>query len=191
MPANFTPTDTTATATDPFEDAFTQTTAEPPPTANGITQADAKSYDYALNQLLPPNEVTQLDGIADGTAARPVVHRACRLLDNDPAVDFVQLFDPNAVNPITGAPNDIFGEFATLDDQFLNAFGLGAPLDQFEDLFTGGLTNATTEALGGLGSTTGDLLGGLTGTGADTLTGLGGTGADAFTNVFADLAGLF
>jgi hypothetical protein len=185
--------DTGTTDTDPFLDAFQNNggTANTP-LADGMTQQDAISYDYALQHAgLSDAQLTQLDGIADNDIHSVVGTLPVPGPDNDPSVDFVQLFDHNAVNPLNGAPNDIFGTLAVDYDHFLNAFGLGGPLDSFEDMFTGGLTNGTSDALGGIGSTTGDLLGGLTGTGADTLTGVGGTSADAFTNVFADLAGLF
>jgi hypothetical protein len=48
----------------PFTDAFANNSGA----SAGITQADALSYDYALNQLLTPTQVGQLDALADGTA---------------------------------------------------------------------------------------------------------------------------
>jgi hypothetical protein len=185
-PTGYTGPDTPTTDLDPFEDAFLNNNGGLTTGAlsTGETYADAQSYDYALNQTLTPDQVANLDAFADGTPGTTIVGTLpVPGPDNDPAVDFVQLFDANAVSPTTGLPNDIFGTFAVDYDKFLNAFGLGAPLDQLVDSFTGGLVNPTTEALGGLGSTTGDLLGGLTGTGADTLTGLGGTGADLFAGI--------
>jgi hypothetical protein len=142
--------------------------------ATSADLTNAASYDYAIDQLLPSSEVTYLDGIASGT--NTTLGTVPTVVDNDPAADFVQIFDVHAFNPVTGAPTDALGTFAAEEDSFLNMFGLGGPLDQFEDLFTSGLVNPTTEALGGLGSTGTDLLSGLGGTGVDALT----TGLTAF-----------
>lgn len=145
--------------------------------------ANAESYDYALNQLLPQNEVTYLDGIAEGT--NKTLETGITAAQPDPAVELVQIFDPDAVNPATGAPNDIFGEFATLDDQFLNAFGLGAPLEEFIGQFEGtGLEMAGP--LGGLGDSFSGLFDGLGGTGTELASGVGSTGADAVANAVLD-----
>jgi hypothetical protein len=162
MPAGWTGEGTTANPTDldPFEDAFLNNNngSELGTLSTGETWADAQSYDYALNQGLTVPEVNTLDGMADGTITSVVPPTL--VPDNDPAADFVQIFDPNAftTNAIgVEAPNDFLGQLAVFDDSFLQAFGVAGPLDQFVDAFTGGFTGAG-------------------------LDGLFGTGTDAFTN---------
>jgi hypothetical protein len=148
----------TVSGQDPFEDALANTpAAELNPS---ITPGLAEQYDYALSQLVADGQLTapqvaQLDGIADGTVTQlsgtlPVVP------DNDPVADFVQIFDPHAFTGLPGTPEvpaDFLGQLAVFDDNFLNAFGLGAPLDQLVDAFTGGLGSTTADTLTGLTST--------------------------------------
>jgi hypothetical protein len=65
-PANYNP-DANGADLGPFTDAFANNggTATSP-LADGMTLADAQSYDYALNQLLTPTQVAGLDALADG-----------------------------------------------------------------------------------------------------------------------------
>ena len=116
-----------------------------------MTQQDATSYDYALNQLLltVTTEVAQLDGIADGTV-QTVLGTIPTVPDHDPAADFVQMFDPHAFTTPAGAgtPNDFVGQLAAFDDSFLQTIGLAGPLDQFVDVFTGGMALRHLDALG-------------------------------------------
>jgi hypothetical protein len=161
VPSSFTPDAGTTGDVDPFEDALTNT-----PTASldpNITPTLAEQYDYALSQLvadgqLTSAQVTQLDGIADGTV-HSVTGTLPVVADDDPAADFVQIFDPNAFTsslpgaPESVTPNDFLGVLAVDYDNFLNAVGLGGPLDQLVDTFTGGLGSTGTDMFTGLTST--------------------------------------
>jgi hypothetical protein len=97
VPAGYNP-DAGGADLGPFTDAFANNSGA----SAGITQADALSYDYALNQLLTPTQVGQLDALADGTATTVVTGTPGEPTTPDPFLD--------ALNATVAAPTP--GELA-------------------------------------------------------------------------------
>jgi hypothetical protein len=126
-----------------FTDAFTNAGA---PASTATLEGGA--FDTAL-----PGVSGSIDPTVDSLATTVPVAAP----DTDPAVDFLQIFDPSAftTNASTGVetPDNFLGVLAVDYDNFLNAFGLGAPLDQLVDTFTGGLGSTGTDMFTGLTST--------------------------------------
>ena len=76
----------------PFTDVFANNSGA----STGITQADALSYDFALNQALSSTQVGQLDALADGTATTVVTGTPPEPITPDPFLD--------ALNATVAAP---------------------------------------------------------------------------------------
>lgn len=134
-----------------FADAFTNA---------GVSSTTAATTGGAFDTALS-GVATQIDPIVDNLAPVTVV-------DNDPAIDLLQAFDPHAFTLVGGVetPANFLGTLAVDADSLLNTFGLGAPLDQFDDTLLGAFT-------GGLGTNVDPLLNAFTGglgTTTDTLT---------------------
>ena len=121
QPSGYAPPDSATRDLDPFR---TRSTTTPPipaqPCSTGDTGRRSIVRLRSQSACLLPDQVAQLDELADGGTYTTVVGSLPTVPDNDPAVDFVQLFDHNAVSPTSGPPNDFFGTLAVDYDKFLN-----------------------------------------------------------------------
>jgi hypothetical protein len=178
--AAFTDADTGGTDTDPFLDAFTNnggTSTLALPT--GETQADAISYDYALNHLLSAGQVGQLDALADstpgvgvvtGTAPEPTTPDpfldALQATTANPSADQIAQADQadfllNLQNPTYAGQLDAAVQAAITNHTLSltsTAGGGTGDMDAFQDAFTNaGATDALNP--GGAFDSTADLSG--------------------------------